>query len=467
MTSPSTTLGRAALALTLLVLPGLAAPAEERPNVVLILADDLGYQDLGCYGHPELRTPALDRLAAQGVRLTDFHAGATVCTPSRMALMTGCYPPRVGWTRGVMGYGMELHEGMSLAAPTLAELFQAHGYATAISGKWHLGNEPPMRPQRRGFDSAYYVAMSNNQTTQVWRGDEVVEDPFENRRLSEQFTDDAIRFVRAHAQEPFFLYLPYTAPHFPVEPHAEWEGTSEHGAYGDVVEELDARIGELLDVLEEQQIARRTLVVFSSDNGPNPGEAASSLPFRGEKWSALEGGTRVPAILSWPGVLPAGQACDELVSAMDLLPSLCRAAGIERADTHEIDGVDVWDTLLGESEQHARSELLYWHGMDPAPQAIRVDNWKLFLDRRHALQGSGTARRTAEQDALLAPYRAALQEDVANPPMLFDLDEDPGETVDRSEELPERVAAMRARAQALFEELEATPILPAAAGSGD
>ena len=326
---------------------------------------------------------------------------------------------------------------------------------------------PPMRPQRRGFDSAYYVAMSNNQTTQVWRGDEVVEDPFENRRLSEQFTDDAIRFVRAHAQEPFFLYLPYTAPHFPVEPHAEWEGTSEYGAYGDVVEELDARIGELLDVLEEQQIARRTLVVFSSDNGPNPGEAASSLPFRGEKWSALEGGTRVPAILSWPGVLPAGQVCDELVSAMDLLPSLCRAAGIERADTPAIDGVDVWDTLLGEGEQHARSELLYWHGMDPAPQAIRVDNWKLFLDRRHALRGSGTARRTAEQNALLAPYVSELREDAPNPPMLFDLDEDPGETADRSEELPERVATMRARAQALFAEIEAAPILPTAADPHD
>ena len=459
--SPLSTLRSAFAALSLLGLAGapLAQESAARPNVVVILADDLGYQDLGCYGHPELRTPVLDRLAAQGVRLTDYHAGATVCTPSRMALLSGCYPSRVGWTRGVLGYGMELDQGLSAEVPTLAELFQAAGYATGLSGKWHLGHAPEQRPHRRGFDEATYLALSNNQTTQLWRGDEVVQDPFENRLLSEQLTQEAVRFVRAHAQEPFFLYLPFTAPHFPVEAHPDWEQRSSHGTYGDVVEELDARVGELLAVLEELELSERTLVVFTSDNGPNPREAASSLPFRGEKWSALEGGTRVPALFAWPGVLPAGARCDSLVSALDLLPTLCAAAGVRRPAQPRIDGLNVWDELLGRAQAPVRSELLYWHGMEPEPQAIRVGDWKLFFDREHALKGSGTARATPAQRERIAPYRAALDPEGEDPPFLFELSSDPGETRDRSEEFPERVAALRARADELLAELRASSLM--------
>ena len=177
--------------------PCTGVAAERRPNVILIMADDLGYQDLGCYGHPSIRTPVLDRLAGEGVRLTDFHSGATVCTPSRMALLTGAYPVRLGWTRGVMGYLMGMHDGMSPEALTIAEIFQSDGYATAISGKWHLGDQPDTRPHAQGFQSTYHLSHSNNQVTKVWRGNQVVEEPFDNRKLTEQFTAEAIRFIRS------------------------------------------------------------------------------------------------------------------------------------------------------------------------------------------------------------------------------------------------------------------------------
>lgn len=440
-------------ALLLLALTAACATptAQRPPNVLLVMVDDLGYQDLGCYGHPSIRTPALDDLAARGVRLTDFHAGATVCTPSRMALLTGCYPPRVGWTTGVIGYGMEGSDGLHPAAPTLAERFRAAGYATGLVGKWHLGEAPGVRPLDRGFDEVLCTLRSNNQVTKLWRDEEVVEDPFVNRLLTERFKDAALAFVDDHADEPFLLYVPFTAPHFPVEAHPDWEGRSTFGPYGDVVEELDAAVGELVQALASRGLLEDTIVIFCSDNGPQPGQPAGNAPFRGEKWSALEGGTRVPAILSWPGTLPEGVTADALVSAMDLAPTLYRACGVPGPELR-LDGVDVWDTLLGEGGPHPREDLLLWHGQDPEPQAIRVGDWKLFLDAQDALVGPGTRRRTPEQAAELETLSDRKG------PALFDLSTDPDETVDVSAAHPERVEAMRARAARLFAEVAASPV---------
>jgi arylsulfatase len=436
---------------------GLPFPATARPpNVILILADDLGYRDLGCQGHPAIRTPVLDRLAAGGLRLTNFHSGASVCTPSRMALLTGAYPPRLGWTRGVVGYKMGMRDGMNPEALTIAEIFKSGGYATGIAGKWHVGSEPACRPHRQGFDSAYYLPASNNQTTQIRRADEVVEDPFDNRRLSERITAEAIRFIREHREKPFFLYLPYTAPHFPVEAHPDWRGRSRFGAYGDVVEELDARVGELLATLEAGGIGKDTLVVFTSDNGPQPREQASALPFRGEKWSALDGGTRVPCLISWPGTIPAGQTRDALVSAIDLLPTLCRACGIdwqrETRGKPKIDGLDLWDTLLGKDGARPRTELLHWHGMDPSPHAIRAGDWKLFFDRAHARDGL-----RIEPDP---PDRKPSPPAGDPPPMLVNLRDDPGESIDLSGRFPAKVKELRARADTLMAEIKAGGVLP-------
>ena len=232
-------------ALVLVSVVGKLSPAGEeqpsaasKPNVVLMMADDLGYHDLGCYGHAKIRSPVLDQLAKDGVRLTSFYAGATVCTPSRMALLTGAYPARLGWTKGVVGYLMPMGSGLSRRALTMAEVFQAHGYRTGIVGKWHLGDAPELRPHQQGFDFAYYINKSNNQTKDLWNKDEVIQSPFENRLLTEQFTREAIRFIKDHKEQPFFLYLPFTAPHFPLQAHPEWKGKSAFGVYGDVVEEM-------------------------------------------------------------------------------------------------------------------------------------------------------------------------------------------------------------------------------------
>ena len=440
--------------------------SAEKPNVILVMVDDLGYQDLGSYGHPAIKTPVLDQLAAGGVRLTDFHSGATVCTPSRMALMTGSYPTRVGWTIGVVGYKMSKDEGMNGKALTIAEIFKSEGYATGMSGKWHIGNQPDTDPNAQGFDSFYGLMMSNNQTKKIFRDRKLVEEPFDNRLLTEKLTNEAIRFIREKKDQPFFLYLPYTAPHFPVQPHPDWKGKSSFGKYGDVVEELDARLGDLLGEVKKLGLEKKTIVVFCSDNGPQPNQKSNCLPYRGEKWSALEGGTRVPCIISWPGRIPEGETYSGLSCAMDLLPTLSDACGIDwqkkSKGQPKVDGLSLWQSLRGKGD-HPRNELLLWHGMERDPQSIRVGNWKLFFDRRHALEGFGTNRKTREQAEKIAVYSEGLKKDQANPPILFNVTKDPGETVDLSETFPSKVKALQERADQLMKQMKQDGILPLSA----
>lgn len=422
-----------------------AQTTESKPNVILIMADDLGYRDLSSYGHPSIETPHLDELAQGGMKLTNFHAGASVCTPSRMALLTGAYPVRLGWTQGVAGYLMGALDGMSGDALTIADIFKAEGYATGISGKWHIGRMPESRPHRQGFDSAHYIPMSNNQIDEIWNQDEIVVKPAKNPLHTENFSNEAKRFIRENRDKPFFLYLAHTAPHFPVEPHPEWKGKSEFGDYGDVVEELDARTGELLALLEELDLTEKTIVIFISDNGPQGGEKASSLPLRGMKWSPLEGGTRVPGIISWPGTIPAGQTSDALISAIDLLPTLSRAAGIDWKNHSKgkppIDGLDVWDTLIGKEATHARTELLHWHGKHAKPQAFTSGAWKIFFDGRDTMLDPGTSEPKAAE-----PPK----------PFLVNLKNDIDESDDLSGEFPEKTQELYERGMGLIQELEAS-----------
>lgn len=427
-----------ALILALVLILGIASPAgaEERPpNVILIMADDLGYHDLSCYGHPKIKTPVIDGLARDGVKLTSFYAGSTICTPSRMALLTGAYPSRLGWTKGVVGYMMPKHHGLSPDALTIAEVFKSKGYATGLFGKWHLGDEAPFLPHRQGFDQAFYINKSNNQTKELWRGDQLIAKPFVNRNLTERFTKEAIRFIAENKNQPFLLYLPYSAPHFPVEAHPDWKGTSEFGVYGDVVEEMDARIGEILQTLDRENLIKNTIVVFLSDNGPEPmTKASKATPYRGKKWSALEGGTRVPCIIRWPGVIPKGRESNALVAAIDLLPTLSHACGIDldsiSTGSPVIDGVNVWPTLTGKGEgPHARDVLLYWHGADGF-QAIRSADWKLFPKRKGASLKGGQG------------------------PALFHLAQDLAESTDLSAQHPGKVASMKKLAEDLLAEIE-------------
>ena len=407
------------------------------PNVILIMADDLGYGDVSCYGSKLNRTPVLDKMASEGVKLTDYHSGSTVCTPSRMALMTGMYPPRVGWKGGVLGYKMKMSGGLSAEARTMAEVFKDAGYRTGISGKWHLGDAPERLPQGQGFEHAFYVASSNNQTKKLWRNGKLIAEPFNNRRLSEEFTKEAISFIKKERTRPFFLYMPYTAPHFPVEAHPDWNGKSANKAYGDVVEELDARLGEILKSLRELEIEKETIVIFTSDNGPQGGRKNKTVadPYRGGKWSVLEGGTRVPCVISWPGKLPKGKVCKELVASIDLLPSLATACGIELEKKRELplDGVSVWNTLKGDEGPHLRKDMLYWDGW-AVPQAIRVGPWKLYFDQVKEVKGSKEG------------------------PVLIDLSTDIAEEEDFSEDHPDRVDEMLALARKRLEAIKAKSI---------
>ena len=377
---------------------------QQRPNVVLILSDDLGYHDLGCYGHPKIKTPVIDRLAQEGVRLTSFYSGATVCTPSRMALLTGSYPVRYGWSKGVVGHIMEKKRGLSPKATTMAEVFKDAGYKTGIFGKWHLGDEPDFMPNNQGFDESFFINKSNNQTKKIWTGGEVTQNPFDNKLLTEEFTNGAKAFIKKNKDVPFFLYVPYSAPHFPLEAHPDWKGKSDYGVYGDVVEEMDARVGEILIELKENNLSEKTIVVFMSDNGPEPlTKESKAIPFRGKKWSALEGGNRVPCIIKSSGKSKGGGVYNKTVSAMDMLPSLAYACGIDiserSTDVPPIDGINLWDELTGKkAEAEGRPDLLFWHGAEGF-QAIRMGAWKLFLDRRDAeLSGEGPALFKVKDD---------------------------------------------------------------------
>lgn len=401
----------------------IVSTAESKsPNVILIMADDLGYYDLSCYGHPSIKTPVIDRLAKEGVRLTSFYAGSTICTPSRMALLTGSYPSRLGWSKGVIGYIMKKGQGMSQEALTMAEIFKEQGYKTGIFGKWHLGDESQFLPHEQGFEESFYINKSNNQTKKLWRRDKLVQDPFDNRHLTEQFTNESVSFIKTHKDNPFFLYVPYSAPHFPVQAHPDWKGKSEYGSYGDVVEEMDSRIGEILNALKLEGIEKNTIVVFLSDNGPEPlTKESKAKPLRGKKWSALEGGNRVPCIVRFPGKIPQGSETDELIAAIDLLPTLSHACGINFRGAHEkkdlIDGMDLWKFLTSDGNgTKPRKDFLYWHGSNGF-QAIRMGKWKLFLNRQHAgMKGKG--------------------------PALFNLEEDITESVDLSKMFPDKVQLM-------------------------
>lgn len=407
------------------------APAADRPNVILMMADDLGYHDLSCYGSKLQSTPILDQLAADGLRLTDFYAGCTVCTPSRMALLTGAYPKRVGWPGGVGGYRIPWHHGLSTDAFTIAELFSGAGYATGICGKWHLGDALGMQPLQQGFDEAFYITASNNQTKKLWQNEQLIADPFDNRRLTERFTNAARSFIDQHADQPFFLYLPFSAPHFPAQAHPDWDGHSRNGAYGDVVEELDARIGQILATLHEQQLDQKTIVVFLSDNGPEPGqrEWASAKPYRGLKWSSLEGGNRVPCIIRYPGVIAAGTSNQQLSAAIDILPTLAAACQIP-LPSHSLpqrDGVSHWTTWTGNSDTAVppRDTLLYWNGWAEL-EAIRMGHWKLYLAEVDGIAGSAAG------------------------PVLINLRSDPEELTNVAAEHPDLVRKMQdtARTQA-------------------
>ncbi|MEM9419981.1 MAG: sulfatase-like hydrolase/transferase [Planctomycetota bacterium] len=426
--------------------------SRDQPNMIIIFTDDQGYQDIGCYGSPDIKTPELDRMAEQGVRLTHFYVSSSVCSPSRASLLTGRLPKRHG-TSGVYWPG---DAGLRSIEVTIAEVLKPAGYRTACIGKWHLGDREGSLPTAQGFDEYYGVPFSNdmyisprlkiaadavfnegwnlNQTREdqeaiaagsgfqerraiasergignrvpLVAGEQIVEYPADQSTLTERFFDQAIGFIERSGGEPFFIYLAPTMPHIPLYASGKFRGRSERGLYGDVIEELDWNVGRLLAFLGQNGLDRNTLVIFTSDNGPwlEMGDhGGSALPLRGGKFDMFEGGVRVPFIARWPGRWVEGAESNEVVTAMDLLPTLAHYADAQLPEV-PLDGVNVASHLEGPAATLPRTFNLYT-SFGPELRGIRRGNWKYLA--RGAYPG--------------------WQRDRDQSPMLFDLSKDPSE----------------------------------------
>jgi arylsulfatase len=437
------------VAIALAACPAGAADtqATRPPNVVIVYADDLGYGDLGCYGAKGIATPNLDRMAREGVRFTDFYVAQAVCSASRAALLTGCYPNRIG----ILGaLGPAAKHGISRGEKTLAEVLKPRDYATAIYGKWHLGHLPQFLPTRHGFDDYFGLPYSNDMwpghpTNKTFpdlpliEGEKVVETNPDQSRLTSRYTEHAVRFIERNRDRPFFLYVAHAMPHVPIHVSAKFKGTSQRGLYGDVIQEIDWSVGEILAALKKQGQDERTLVLFASDNGPwlPYGEHAGSAgPLREGKGSTWEGGVREPCVARWPGKIPAGTVCREPVMTIDVLPTVARLAGAE-LPAHKIDGLDVWPLFAGEAGARSPHEAFYFY-WDRELQAVRSGPWKLHFPHKYrTLAGkpggqAGKPAPTVETETPLA---------------LYDLTNDVGESTNVAAQHPGVVARLQALAE--------------------
>jgi arylsulfatase A len=407
----------------------LAAAPSRPPNIVFILCDDLGYGDLGCYGS-KIQTPNLDRMAAEGVRFTNFCAADPVCSPSRAALLTGRYPTRVGVPKVFFPQDTD---GLNLDETTLADLLKARNYKTICIGKWHLGRPAEYLPTSRGFDEYFGIPYSNDMTPRVlMHNTEVVEQAADLDTLTSRYTEQAIRFIHESRAAPFFLYMPHTFPHIPLGASARFRGKSSEGLYGDVVEELDWSVGQIRQALKQNGLEQNTLVVFTSDNGPWYQGSAGRL--RGRKNTTYEGGVREPFIAAWPGKIPKGHVCNGLASMLDILPTVTALCGAAKP-SKPLDGIDILPLLEGQKDSIDREVLLYFDSWDL--QCARWMNWKLHIARHN------TAAYAP------APAGGRLSFTLARPE-LYNLATDPDESYDVASENPQIVAEMLRRIEALL-----------------
>lgn len=455
------------LLLCLTHLQSAMAATEPQPNIILIFTDDQGYQDLGCFGSPNIKTPHLDQMAAEGLKLTNFYAQA-VCGVSRAALMTGSYPIRVAEP----GNQKRLHTVPHPKEVTMAEVLKSAGYATGIIGKWHLANQQrgstngfdsATMPNAQGFDYFYGTPRFNGYTvlvqdaklrSPIYRNEEIVVDAVESwDNITADYTREAINFIQTNAdkKQPFFLYLAHNMPHIPLGASEKFKGKSAGGLYGDTIEELDWSCGEVFRTLKERQIDDNTLVIFTSDNGPwvettvgmkPDGKAfiprdhsGNADPFRGWKMSAWDGGCRVPFIARWPGRIPAGSSSDEMLSTMDLLPTFAKIGDAELPDI-TLDGIDATDFLTQQSTTSPREEYFYYSGA--LLTGVRSGPWKLVLPRKNTHKGLGWWARMIEAVPELH---------------LFDMNTDPAETTNVAADHPDVVAALSKRIQRARTEL--------------
>lgn len=445
--------------LALLAVALLAPFAVAKPNFIIVYTDDQGYGDTGLYGATTFDTPNLDRMANEGIRFTSFYSMANACSPARAALLTGCYPVRVGIpnvlgpTKRNQGNATGLHPDEL----TLAEVLQAQGYATACFGKWHLGDIPEFMPLNQGFDEYYGIPYSNdmwpNHPTAtgypdlpLYNGTQVVEWNPDMDSLTTRFTEKAVDFIQRHHDQPFFVYLPHPMPHVPLGVSDTFRGKSSQGLYGDVIMEIDWSVGQLLGTLKRLGIDENTVVVFTSDNGPwlsYGNHAGSAGPLREGKGSTWDGGHRVPCIVRWPGAIPAGQVRDTMIGNFDFFPTLAALAGAELPQDRVIDGRDIRSVLAGPSGDSPHEYLFFY--LQGELQAVRKGPWKLHLPHEYrSLAG--------EPGADGKPVRYVQK---TTPLALYNLESDIAEAVDVSGAHPDIVAELQAAMTDFLARMEA------------
>ncbi|WP_395715961.1 sulfatase-like hydrolase/transferase [Prosthecobacter sp.] len=454
----------------------VVSAAETRPpNVVIILADDLGYADLGCFGNTRIKTPNIDRMVAEGMKLTSFYVSQAVCSASRASLMTGCYANRVGM-QGALNHTSK--EGIHPDELLMPEMCREAGYATGAFGKWHLGTYPMFNPLQNGFDEFLGIPYSNDNSKYhpslakempplpFYDGLKIIETDPDQSQFTRRFTERATSFIERNKSRPFFLYLPHVMPHVPIFASDAFRGKSDAGLYGDVVEELDWSVGKILDAIQRCGLERDTLVIFFSDNGPflsYGNHAGSAKPLREGKLTTFEGGVRVPFIARWPGRVPAGKVCDEPVMEIDLLPTIAGLAGGKLSE-RKIDGLDILPLLEGRAGVKSPHEALFFYGGDEL-QAVRSGEWKLHFPHPYITVDGEPGRDGKPAKFGQMKPKSIMQSGIAGIASrhgyrvenvdlsLFNLKDDPGELHNIAAEHPEIVKRLRALAETTRKEL--------------
>ena len=454
--------------LLLSILPCHIAISAELPNIVVIFIDDMGYADIGPFGATSIPTPNLDRMAREGRRFTDFHVSSAVCSASRAALLTGCYHERVSIS-GALGPNAKI--GISASEMTLAEVCKQKNYATTCIGKWHLGHLPMFLPTNHGFDSYYGLPYSNDmwpnhpeelakraknpelksnypplpliEDTKIIDADVIGED---QTQLTTNYTQRAVEFIRKNRDQPFLVYLPHSMVHVPLYVSSKFAGKSDAGLFGDVVMEVDWSVGQILDTLKEVGVDEKTLVIFTSDNGPwlSYGDHAGSAgPHREGKGTAWEGGIRVPTVMRWPSKIPADTTCDELACTVDIVPTVASLIGAE-LPKHKIDGHDITPLMMGQTGAVSPHETMPCYYANDELQAIRDPDWKLVLPHQYRTL-AGREGGTGGIPVRYETRKAGLE--------LYNMKDDRSETKNVAQDHPEVVARLQKAAEAWRDEL--------------
>jgi len=408
-----------------LITCGYSAYAERtagQPNIIIILADDQGYADLGCFGAKGFTTPNIDQMAAEGVRFTDFYVAATVCTPSRAALLTGCYPKRLGLEKGVLFPHSKT--GLNPDETTIAELLKQKGYTTGCFGKWHLGHHKKFMPLKQGFDRYFGLPYSNDMAVNVNFGsgkkihrknypelplfdqEKVIETEPDQHFLTKRYTEQACSFIRKNSDTPFFVYMPLSMPHVPIFASEAFAGKTKRGRYGDVIQEIDWSVGEILKTLKDIGQDKNTLIIYTSDNGPwlPYGKfGGSAAPLRNGKATTWDGGQRVPTVMWWPGRLPKGKVCDKLTSTIDLFPTIAGITGAEMPD-HIIDGKDILPLMTAPETAKSPHKAFYYYATNGKIEAVRSGKWKLNLKKSKGWN--------PKKDGQFKPFLVNLENDI-------------------------------------------------------